>query len=65
MSTVEIHLVSVDNLSTKKQGFEKLKEEDCDVLGSKKPCGRSLSSGALSSRTNVNLKLTANLAVRP
>ena len=29
---------------------------DCDVLGCKKPCGKSLTSGAWSSRTNVNLK---------
>ena len=28
----------------------------CDVLGCNKPCGRSLPSGAWSSRTNVNLK---------
>ena len=29
---------------------------NCDVLGCKKPCGKSLTSGAWSSRTNVNLK---------
>ena len=29
---------------------------DCDVLGCKKLCGKSLTSGAWSSRTNVNLK---------
>ena len=29
---------------------------DCDVLGRKKPCGKSLTSGAWSSRTKVNLE---------
>ena len=29
---------------------------DCDVLGFKKPCGKSLTSGVWSSCTNVNLK---------
>ena len=28
---------------------------DCDVLESKKPCGKSLTSGMWSSHTNVNL----------
>ena len=29
---------------------------NCDVLGFKKPCSKSLTSGVWSSRTNVNLK---------
>ena len=29
---------------------------DCDALGYKKPCGKSLTSGAWFSGTNVNLK---------
>ena len=29
---------------------------DCDVLGCKQPCGKSLASGERSGRTNVNLK---------
>ena len=29
---------------------------DCDVLGCKKPCGKSLTAGAWSSRTKVNLE---------